>query len=87
MPHGGAIATPGLKPSAAAVLELLRERPAGITAIDALAAVGSFRLGARIWELKAAGYEITSETIRTGSGKHISRYRLIESDQLRMALA
>ncbi len=67
-----------MKPSTAATLALLRERPQGITAIDALSAVGSFRLAARIAELKAAGYVIRAETIRTGTGKRIARYFLEE---------
>jgi len=50
-----------VKPSTAATLDLLRWQPAGITALDALDRIGSFRLGARVWELRAAGYDVTSE--------------------------
>lgn len=68
-----------LKPATAAVLALLRDRPSGITSLDALDEVGSFRLGARIWELKAAGFDIESTPYRTPTGKRISRYRLREA--------
>lgn len=64
-----------LKPATAAVLALLRDRPGGITSLDALDSVGSFRLGARIWELKAAGYAIESTLVTTETGKRVSRYR------------
>jgi hypothetical protein len=67
-----------VKPQTAATLQLLRERPTGVTAIDALSTVGSFRLAARIAELKAAGYVIRAETIRTPTGKRIARYVLEE---------
>ena len=62
------------------ILALLRERPAGITAIDALNEVGSFRLAARIADLREAGHVITTETIERG-GKRFARYRLIEEPQ------
>jgi helix-turn-helix protein len=67
-----------MKPQTAATLALLRERPQGVTAIDALSSVGSFRLAARIAELKAMGYVIHAQTIRTASGKRIARYVLEE---------
>lgn len=71
-----------MKPQTRAILALLRERHDGITAIDALSAVGSFRLAARIWELRADGYEIRADSITTGSGKRIERYRLVEQIDL-----
>ena len=59
-----------MKPGTAAVLALLRERgDRGLTPLDALDAVGSFRLGARIWELKADGYAIDTELVTTVGGK------------------
>lgn len=68
-----------MKPGTRAILDLLRERGAhGVTPLDALASVGSFRLGARIWELKAEGYEIATDMFTTPSGKRVARYRLIE---------
>lgn len=75
-----------MKPSTAAVLGLLRRHPEGCTALDALDGVGSFRLGARVFELRKAGYVIDSELVTTASGKRISRYRLRETEQLGLAL-
>ena len=61
------------------VLDLLRSRgDRGITAIDALNEVGSFRLAARIADLRADGYTITSTMETTATGKRIARYRLVE---------
>ena len=66
-----------MKPNTRQVLELLRERgEAGVTPLDALDRVGSFRLGARIWELKAEGYDVETDMVRTATGKRIARYRL-----------
>jgi hypothetical protein len=59
-----------------AILTLLEKHPEGITPLDALDEVGSFRLGARIWELKADGYDIETDLTRTATGKRIARYRL-----------
>jgi hypothetical protein len=65
-----------MKPQTRAILTLLEQHPEGITPLDALDEVGSFRLGARIWELKADGYDIETELARTPNGKRIARYRL-----------
>jgi hypothetical protein len=66
-----------MKASNLAVLALLRARgDHGVTALDALDAVGSFRLGARIHELKADGIAIVTALETTPSGKRIARYRL-----------
>lgn len=69
-----------MKPANAATLELLRRRgKAGVTPLDALTAVGTFRLGARIFELKADGYDIETKLETTGNGKRIARYVLHEA--------
>lgn len=61
----------------AAILDLLRARgPAGLTALDALREVGSFRLAARILDLHSAGYAISSQIETLPNGKRIARYRL-----------
>lgn len=70
-----------MKPGTRAVLELLQRSPNGVTALDALEAVGSFRMAARVAELRELGYAVSSETIRTASGKHISRYRLEDAPE------
>lgn len=69
----------GLKPQTEACLRLLRERGGhGVTPLDALASLGSFRLGARIWELKAAGYTIDTRLVTMPSGARVARYVLRE---------
>lgn len=77
----------GLKPSAESVLDLLRRRPQGATAIDALAAGCGFRLGARVWELRTAGLEIETRWETTPRGARIARYVLHENAQLTLGVA
>jgi hypothetical protein len=61
------------------ILALLRSRgDRGITPMDALEEVGTFRLAARIHDLRAEGYNITSTPQMTPTGKTVARYRLIE---------
>ncbi len=75
-----------MKPGTARVLEVLRERGTfGLTPLDALGTCGTFRLGARVWELKADGYDVRSEIVRMPSGKHVARYTLVEDEQLQVA--
>lgn len=45
-----------------------------ITPIEALEKFGSFRLGARIADLRADGYEIQSEFVTTPTGKRVKAY-------------
>ena len=45
-----------------------------ITPIEALEKFGSFRLGARIADLRADGHEIKSEFVMTPSGKRVKSY-------------
>ena len=47
-----------------------------ITPIDALDRFGSFRLGARIAEIRKKGYLVYSEFITTPSGKRVKQYHL-----------
>ncbi len=70
-----------------AILELLRARgDRGLTAIEALNEVGSFRLAARIADLHAAGYDISSTMVTLPNGKRIARYVLHEQAQMAMSL-
>lgn len=63
----------------ARVLALLRERGEhGITPISALREVGTFRLGARIFNLRAAGHNIETHWVTTDNGARIARYVLVE---------
>lgn len=45
-----------------------------ITPIDALNKFGSFRLGARIAELRAEGHQIESKWVLTPTGKRVKSY-------------
>ena len=68
-----------MKPSNVAVLALLRAHPEGVTTLQALDAVGCFRLGARIHDLKTKhGFFIDSELVTLISGKRVARYALRE---------
>ena len=61
-----------------AIYRLLRERPDGITAIDALDEAGCFRLAARISDLRDQGHVITSVMVTLPNGKRVARYTLTE---------
>lgn len=61
-----------LKPSAQAVLDALREAPAGLTPGELWMQVGVYRASARVMELRRAGYSISCEHVRDA----IYRYRL-----------
>lgn len=47
-----------------------------ITPLDALERFGSFRLGARIAEIKAKGYLVYSEFVTGENGKKFKKYYL-----------
>lgn len=47
-----------------------------ITPLEALEIFGSFRLGARIAEIKAKGYLVYSEFVTTPNGKKVKQYHL-----------
>ena len=57
------------------IYRMLRDRPEGITALDALQEAGSFRLAARIADLRREGYPIESKMVVV-NGKRIARYTL-----------
>jgi hypothetical protein len=65
-------------PQTRRILSLLRERRDGVTPLDALNVVGSFRLAARIKELRDAGHDIRTEIETTDNGKRVARYILHE---------
>lgn len=60
-----------------AILELLRAKPEGITALEALQEVGTMRLAARISDLRERGYVITTDTV-TRNRARVGLYRLRE---------
>ena len=51
------------------------EQGHSITPLEALTVFGCFRLGARIWDIKAMGYNVVSELVKE-NGKHFSKYYL-----------
>ena len=66
-----------LKPMTQAQSALVYMQKYGsITALDALNDFGCFRLAARISDLRADGYNITSKRFRTPGGATIARYSL-----------
>ena len=48
-----------------------------ITPIEALNKFECFRLGARIFDLKAEGHRIEKEMVPTSTGKRVAEYRLM----------
>lgn len=58
------------------VLQLLRDHPDGITALDSLREVQTMRLAAVVFRLKQQGHDISTTIEATQSGKRIGRYRL-----------
>jgi biotin operon repressor len=61
-----------------AIYRLLEEHPEGITAIEALREAGSFRLAARIRNLRDQGIDIESKMETLPNGKRVARYWLTE---------
>jgi len=61
------------------ILQYIRTQP--ITAIDALQYIGSFRLAARIKDLRDEGHDIHTEIITTDNGAKIARYSLIKEKE------
>lgn len=49
-----------------------------ITPLEALQQYGCFRLGARIWDLRRRGEDITAKTLTLGNGKQVAMYSLAE---------
>ncbi len=63
-----------------ALIELLRLRGSdGVTPLLALQEIGTLRLAAVVFDLRAAGWNIETEIIETPSGKHVARYTLREA--------
>ena len=63
------------------VLEYLRAHGA-ITPMEALDSFGCYRIGARIWDLRHDGHDITTEMVegkdRNGDPMRYAKYRLTE---------
>ena len=58
------------------LLAYLEEHPEGITPLEALRVIGSFRLGARVYDLRKRGYQIVSQAEVVNGGARVARYRL-----------
>jgi len=52
------------------------EKGRSITPIQALDMFGCFRLGARIWDLRKAGYDIETLNHKLPNGKIVAKYKL-----------
>lgn len=75
-----------MKPSAARVLEVLREHPEGITQMDALLVHGcGDSLAQRVHELRAEGHDVRSEYVTTENGARIVRYHLVPARPIPMS--
>lgn len=59
---------------------ILKDLQAGrrLTPLDALKRYGCLRLGARIWDLRHAGHNITTTMVKVGDGKMVAEYRLVK---------
>ena len=53
------------------------EKGKSLTAIECLELFGSFRLAARVYDLRDLGHNITMVKIETATGKLVGRYTLI----------
>lgn len=70
------------------LLQMLRTQgELGVTPLEALHALGVFRLAARVYDLKAQGHDIVADEITLRSGARIARYRLVEQPEQLQAFA
>ena len=49
-----------------------------LTPLDALQEFGSFRLGARIYDIKQMGYNIITSMVKSSNGKTFASYKLVK---------
>lgn len=79
--NDGAIATPATMTQCDMILRFMQEN-GSITQAEAVTEFGCYRLGARIWDLKARGHAIKSDKVtrknRWGKSVSFARYTLIE---------
>ena len=67
-----------MKPQTAALLRLLRAHPEGVTPLDVWRVLHSYRAGARVYELRRAGYDVRTSLETSEDGARFARYRLVE---------
>jgi hypothetical protein len=58
------------------LLEYLQEHPEGITPLEALKVIGTFRLAARVYDLRKRGHRIVEQDEVVSGGARVARYRL-----------
>jgi len=58
------------------LLEYLQEHPEGITPLEALRVIGTFRLAARVYDLRKRGHRIVEQDEVVSGGARVARYRL-----------
>lgn len=68
-----------------AVLRWLRTH-GSIEPLTALREIGTFRLGARIWDLRHEGFDIETTIFETQSGSRVARYVLHDRAQTELGL-
>ena len=58
--------------------KILRALASGkmLTPVDALEEFGCFRLGARVYDLRGAGWNVQAQSVSLQSGKKVARYWL-----------
>ena len=61
---------------AARLLDYLKKHPRGLTPLDGLRWLGTFRLAARIYELRSQGHPIRTERVPLSGGGKVARYSL-----------
>ena len=58
------------------LLEYLKAHPEGITPLEALNVIGTFRLAARVYDLRKLGHTIVEKDEVVSGGARVARYRL-----------
>jgi hypothetical protein len=58
------------------LLEYLKAHPEGITPLEALNVIGTFRLAARVYDLRKIGHNIVEKDEVVSGGARVARYRL-----------
>jgi hypothetical protein len=58
------------------LLEYLQTHPEGITPLEALSTIGTFRLAARVYDLRKRGHTIVEKDEVVSGGARVARYRL-----------
>lgn len=72
-----------MSPQCASLLAALRQRP--LTSLEVHTALGIYRAGARVFDLRAEGHRIATDIVpvpnRDGKTCHVARYALLPESQ------